>query len=747
MKLADSLLASAVVLLLSACGGGGGGATTPGGNSPDSSTTPPVATFEFSPKFRKDQAGLLAPPVMSHAGRLMNYGQFAVDLTHRFVKAGGQLTVTAQCAFTGTIVLQLEDKDGNGQTSAGDVISANLDQCGVPILARKVSGKLRVEVLAINPDNGPSVEARLSIIDELKLSWMEDTSIGLMDLNASLRGSLKASWSQTTTGSRLRVRSSEADDWVSTADRDGASVTEGLRRIDVVKEVNTHTASVESSFAFLMDMGSLGGVIQVSTAEPVVGDLDSAPRKFVVNAGLAQYNLRIERGTQPLVYTGITSLQNRATGVVEQTSDFSPETVSLMRDERGGPWDRSLTIQGGGYHVFLPWQSSLFEDRIDRACAPRIDAGVRPYSKADALFQRPVVPAPSLTEEGATVYLQFGRTIANSNPTLQFRFVDTEALVDPKLPTWNIGTTSQRLGSSYVIRPSEPLRMGRHYALEASVDGSTWGRTFDIKDGSGDIVVSAPSSGSLTQIYTHQPIVASLAESDFFAADASAPAQLRGSSLVQAGLSIVRYQWEQLSGPPLRLSSPQSAQTLAYLDGNGVAEISPALLQLTVTDSQGHVDRARIRLQTGTRRSQGAAFVRQRGSDLRAMPKEAYVGEGSILMDTGGVISPGVIDADNGAGRSGFGFLVPVGAPLTVGNYTGAIRTFTPGSMPILISSALCLTEEAQSTGWFTIREIGFDANGNISRLAVDYGQRCNAGLHEYEYGSYRFNSSVPLAP
>lgn len=264
MKLAERLLTSVLVLLLGACGGGGG-TTSPGGGTPDPSTAPAAATFQFGPKLRKDQAVLLVPPVFSNAARLLNTGQFAVDLTHRFVQAGSPLAVTANCAFTGTIALQLEDRDGNGRASAGDLITATLNECGLPVLARTVSGKVRVEVLAVDAAAGPSVTARLSIVDELKLSFLQEMTPVLFDLDASLRGSLKVEWSGSPAGSRLRVSSSEADDWTSIAMRNAVPVTEALRKIDIVKTASAQNASVESSVAFLLDTGALGGVIQVGS--------------------------------------------------------------------------------------------------------------------------------------------------------------------------------------------------------------------------------------------------------------------------------------------------------------------------------------------------------------------------------------------------------------------------------------------------------------------------------------------------
>lgn len=738
---------SSIAWLLAACGGGGGGGggSTPNG-SPQQQDELSKPTFRFGTHYPIEQSSLLSELVISHGGRLVNLAQFTVDITHRFAKPGSPLNVTANCAYSGQISLQLADRDGNGYASAGDTITASLDQCGMPVLARKVSGSLRVDVLATGKSADQSVSARLTVLDALRVSWMEGTPPGMLDSPGTWAGSLRADWSETDTGTALQATSSDTGDWRSTSTTRGVESTAILRQIQVSKQMRFDSATVESSMAFMLDLGSLGGTIKVSSAQPMTGDLNVAPRNFQINAWLADFVLKIERHANRTVTAAQSTLLANLSDASGRVQTIDPEWAPLMRDPRFDREVASYTDQGGGFTALLPWQSNLMEERIDRACAQRTGAGVDAYFHADPLFQRPVASGPGLTEAQALVKIQFGRAIAAGGRDLQFRFVDQATNADRNFPNWSVAAEATRRGAAYEVRPTEPLRMGRQYTLQASKDGLSWTDSIDVKDPQGQTVASI-SGGTVAQVHTHRPVVASAERSDLFAMDASSPARLRGSAETIDKLGVQRYQWEQLSGPTLRLSAPQNAETEAYVEAPISPSITPAVMQLTVTDKLGRQDRTRVRILVGTTQATGAVLAMRSGYDGYASPWQAYAGEGLISTDAAGLLNLRTRETKDDAASIAIGLSAPVGQALKVGTYANAVRAFRAGPSPALITGVYCNTDGVQAVGWFKVLELAYAADGQLSRLAVDFKQQCDGGQHEYQHGSYRYNSALPVTP
>ncbi|MDT9001698.1 hypothetical protein RQP53_20645 [Paucibacter sp. APW11] len=732
----------AFVILLSGCGGGSGGGGT---GQPDLVQPPPEATFRFGAGYGIEQSQRLANIVVSQTGHLINYGQFAVDLAHRFARAGGSLSVTARCAFTGTIALQLDDRDSNGYASPGDVISATLDQCGVPILERKVSGKVRLEVLSADKSVDQAVKARLTVADELQVSWMEDMPIGAFDLTATLKGSLTAEWSETAVGSQLRVLSSETDNWRTTAVRDARPVTEVLSKIDVIKRVRYDLASFETTAVFLLDTGALGGVIKVSTPHAFTGNLNAPAKQFGMQAGLADYLLDIEPAPDFSVVYARAKLTKRTTQSVVDTSLVAVEELALVSDVRTGLWSPLFGTDGESVRVLLPWQSVLIESNVDRASAQRGGgAGQFEYTKADALFQRPVAARPDLSQAGASFPLQFGRAVADNSPSLQFRFVDTSGSLSRRLPSWNVAATAERQGAAYAIRPLETLRQGRDYQLEASVDGMTWGQPIQVKDAKGNAVWTS-GTGFLAQFHTPSLMKVDVSMSPALIVDGQKPSRLQTSVEVKSGTTVATHRWEQLSGPTVLINDVNIAEPLVSYPDAASQVVKPVVLQHTVTDTQGHQEKTRLNLLVGAVSGQGALFVWDQGYDGASRAGDAVLGIGSVLVDADGSVVSRIGDADPLLQSPVFSVAAPSGTMLQLGTYDNAVRSLKPGPQASLWTSLFCYGDDEASTNAFTVLDIGRDSDGRVTRLAIDFTQRCVGGHRDFLRGSYRFNSTIPV--
>lgn len=728
------------VLTLAACGGGGGGGVD------ESSVSGDTPTFRFNARYPMEGWGSLAQETLLVGGRVLGYAQFTTDLVHRFARAEGTAAVTANCAYSGRITMQMADLDGNGRASAGDSITAVLDRCGVPVLGRALTGTVRVEVVGASSQGvGVEHQARLVIVDALRLEAIVGGPNIPDVMPGVLRGSLGSQWSESSTGMALRAASTAADDLSFTATYDGIESVDRIRRIDISRATRYDLATGSGGVAFMYDVGARGGVLRVRTPVAIEGDLDVAPRQMQVDITMGDDRvLRLQAGRNnvgPWVFKGI----GAANGALNLSSGqlWPDEAMRFTADARKSPWGgASYTDRGFALRVVSSWRDSSLGSDIDRACLQSTPN--EGWFKADALFQRPVLPPVALSEADGVLQLQFGRAIAQNTPALQFRFAESIGTFDPRYPAWHVAATAVRRGASFEIRPTEPLRKGWVYQLEASTNGADWASPKTFLDDQGVVVTSAgPSFGSF---YTDRTLMLAFDFRDTGTVSAQAPQRLQSRVTLAVGQTAARYQWRQLSGLPVTLSSPQAANT-DVLIGPEPREVEDVVLQLEVTDSRGLTDRARVVATVGNRASSGAALYRETGGVAGDFRREATRGSGSVFYGPEpGLVSPRVVGPTEGGTGVSFSLRPADGGRLSLGSYPAATLDLASLTHPGLVSRIFCGGLGAATTGSFEVLDVAYAADGTITRLAVDYEQRCGSN-GAYDRSSYRLNSLVLLRP
>ena len=739
--------------LIGGCGGGGGGGgggsngTSPGGGSPPATDTT-AATFTFGVNDAPEsRTSTVMSEVLQNSGALLNYAQFTTDIVHRFATAKSPSTVTANCAYTGRITLQFNDADGNGRASAGDVITAVLDNCGVPVFSAALTGTVRVEIQSTSPTADLGFQARLLAVDGLKFgTWGGPNVIGMPA--GTLQGSLAVAWTESATGAQLQALSSAEDDLRYTATYDGAQLTNPMRKIAVSRMLRYDTATVSSSVDFLYDAAprnGSGGLLHIKTSQTFDGDLNVAPKQFKLDAQAANgYTMRAMR------YPSTTAAPSPATQLLLPDGTATPvrmitwgTSLSLVQDPRKASGALSYTDQGGGYYVIAPWSDGRFMSDIDRACQQTVTAGINRY-RADALFQRPVLAQPGLTQPGGLIKIQVGRAIASTGNDFQFKLTDAETVTSSNLPNWSVPTSVTRHGAAYEIRLAEPLRQGRQYSMTSSYDGVSWVGDRDLLDAQGQIVNHG--SESFAGFYTDNVLVATATYSDQAVVSATSASRVRGQALLRDGQTVSSYRWEQLDGVPLRLSTPDAAETDVFLAAGGPQPVGDATLQLTIVDSLGTTDRIRVAVKAGNSVAQGAMLYTQSGSDLQSVIALG-TGPGSFFYGPGaGTVSGRLPAADAGGTGTSFSVTPANGARLSVGTFN-AVMSDSPGAQNGLISRAYCNTIGSPVTSSFQVLDVDYASDGTITRLAIDYVQQCQLGFHEYQRASYRYNSNLPLTP
>lgn len=599
------------VWVLQGCGGGGG-------DSASSDTSDPNApTFRFNADYRSPDE--LSKQIMVTGAFMLQLAQFTTDIAQRFAVPGSARSVSANCADSGSIDLLFDDRDSSGGPSSGDNITVALRNCGVPILARTVTGRVRVDIGTVGTAGVEAeLQARMTVLDALNLAPFGAGNTSGVSPLGTLRGSLAARWSSDRLTEQLRALSTPEDDLRVNTMHGGVESVDSMRRIEIAHTTRLDAATVSSSMAYVLDVGARGGHLRVRQAVPFISDLNALPHAGGVEADLGGNDLlQVQKVVRQGTFHYIEwVLSQRPSGYVVLRNDMPWDDgygvlTSDIRAWSGiglGLFVQGTSDVGGGFGVAAPWQGVMAYSAIDRACAQNIGAGVFAYTRADALFQRPVVPVPGATSEGSVFRLQFGRAIAANTPPLQFRFRDAQETPEPNFPYWNVAATAVRHGAMFEIRPAEALRHGRTYILESSLDGKDWNGERNFYDANGRLMTTGGSS--FAQVYTDDVLRVELAPADLVVASATKPARLNAVVSARDGQAIASYRWEQLSGMPVSFSAPEAAVTdVGY--SAGPRDVAPVLVQLTVTDARGARQRLRIVLTVGDRVAAGALYDRR----------------------------------------------------------------------------------------------------------------------------------------
>lgn len=601
----SGLWVAMAALALQGCGGGGG-------DSAASDTSDPNApTFRFNADYRSPDE--LSKQIMVTGAFMLQLAQFTTDIAQRFAVPGSVRSVSANCADSGSIDLLFDDHDSSGGPSSGDSITVALRNCGVPILARTVTGKVRVDIGTVGTAGVEAeLQARMTVLDALNLAPFGAGNTSGMSPLGTLRGSLAARWSSDGLTEQLRALSTPEDDLRVNALHGGVESVDSMRAIDITHTTRLDAATVSSSMAYVLDVGARGGHLRVRQTVPFVADLNALPRAGIVEADLGGNDLlQVQKVRQGVFHYIEWVLSQRPSGYVVLRNDNAWEDAYGMLTSDIRVWSgvglgllvTGTSDLGGGFGVAAPWQGVMAYSAIDRACAQNIGAGLFAYTRADALFQRPVVPVPSATSEGSVFRLQFGRAIAANTPPLQFRFRDAQETPEPNFPYWNVAATAVRHGAMFEIRPAEALRYGRTYILESSLDGTDWNGERNFYDTNGRLMTAGGSG--FAQVYTDDVLRVELARADLVVPSATKPARLTAVVSARDGQTIASYRWEQLSGTPVSFSAPEAAVTdVGY--SAGPRDVAPVLVQLTVADARGAKQRLRIVLTVGDRVAAGA---------------------------------------------------------------------------------------------------------------------------------------------
>lgn len=606
------------------------------------------------------------------------FGQLAVDWTEA-IAAGGGAPLTLLCPGGGTGSVRWVDTNFNGVVDPSDQLTATLDACHLKPLEDRFSGTLTVTLRA--PGTG---------LQQAGLITMGPTFGSATVSPVRVAGQLEFDLAADRVAKVLRVRSS-LQPLMFSASSGGRTFTDVVAQMQLRREIRRDTARVSTSIAHRLSSDLLGGEVVVSTEQPWANWFDSVPDAgalLVRGAGTPSVRLLAPA-------TGATSFDVRLDGASVGSVLVADAATGYLWSGTG--WVPQDETQRD--YLILPAGDGAFVQLTQPEAAtisPNPGSFVWTYSRplaADtvtsaAFVRRQSAPGPSWAPSEIPAELRIEGAMLTVTPLQQFEPGDTyEVMFDRTFAAPGIADTLGRT----TTRPSYTATVAQTVQASAAFDGPA--------------VILGMNTGSVTL-------------------DARSSTALGGT----------QARWRQVSGPALTLSSADNAiVTMRAAEAlNGIA-----VVELEARNSAGDVDRLLVQFPVLGDLSQAFAIgvtvagapmkvvTSVDGSTASSLPRYfAFSNAIDVIASAGGrfLSSP----PSGEAWRSGLVFGYG-----TEG--TGILSWLPPGG-------TFC--SSAARGGVVSVLDIGFDAAGELQRLAVEFDDSCD-GVRTH--GSIRFNNDAPL--
>ena len=693
----------AATLVLAACGGGGEDSPAAGNRA---AQTPLALTTGNMFAVATYGAGV--------GETVLQIGQLAVDHAQRFAVARATTSFTETCPNGGVVILTLTDRDGNGRASAGDTVTALFRDCGVPLLGETLAGEVAVDLAAATGSPPSSLRGSVTLGSGLTIVGPPTASQGV---TVKLLGSLAFDWTRSDTRTTLAVTSTAADDLRIVGTDKSVTVTDSIRAITASKALNYDQARSVVNVGLRFESESLGGSVTMSTPTAVKAYLNTYPEQGLIE-------LRGAGGGKISLVPNFVSNSDRVNVALDSNGDGVAEASDSY------PWASATD----GY---LWWDGTT-----------PLAWSLQPYFVQSYLATSFTLafPAAGVANGVNDVQrLQFTRELATP-ATLYFRYVDQGSTLGYDPVMQNVEADVTRQGALILVRPRQQLRHARSYNLQVSTDGITWNQNVTVQDSLGNSYVFY--SASVVGFATPDSLRAVATVSGPALSNASAQAQLSATGSISTTRPIASYRWTQLGGTPLQFSNPDAATTQLSWGPAAPTGVENVSIELTVTDTAGEVEHARISVPSFNSATAGRLLY------FRSSPGD-YIGAGQtqVVSDTTGNFSASPANS----GYVSYNYNTPDysawwalnlasadGLPLAVGAYENAVRAPFHGSQPGLELSGSgrgCNT----LSGRFVVLELQTDAQGVLTRLAVDFEQHCEGPQAPPLFGSLRVNSAVPI--
>lgn len=685
-------LAAIGVLALSACGGGGSGS----GDSFVSEERERPLQIDTSNRFSALQVSVIyAESLLALAHDVGAWIQ--IDLP----SGQGQ---SASCGAGGTRQVQLQDRDGNGRLSAGDLVMLQLDRCRAAVSNNVFTGRIVVSVEASPASGGWAGRVEFG-----------DTGLAFQSggVSFSWRGALGASV-QIGSGSpvfrRIALDSAAGAPLELHLQANGVSRREAFTGLRLRHDVTLEQAGARTSIELRLASDVLRGSVVVQTPEVLASYFDTyvhEGRIRMQGASGDTLDLRAADSRQA----------GWLTAWVDGTQQPDTPTGLLWRQVCAGYlwWGTGTAPQA--YVATRELQEGAFTANLVNGTA--FDAG-----SSDMLLLFSSVPAPGTRP---VAWLQHeGSQVAG-------------AYFGPA----RIDTVATLNGAALRLRLSQPLAPGQLYTLYV-LNQLPSGEFDAVRDGRGGALFGLAGTWRLRTALTAPAVMLPSADSVVLP---GRPILLEAQPTGQAQA----YQWRQIEGPPLLLSASTGAQTTVSLPAGATGDVADAVLELAVISNTGAVDRTRRTVKVVATAASTALL------QVQTVPGAApgrnlftqVAAFGHWRPDLNALFLSLTLPYEPTLQSVQLVFFVSPGQTLAAGSYTIVPSSFgVPRSGPDVVTTWGVETCSSGMSGSFTIREVAVSTEREfdgypVQRAAIDFDVSCRGG--PLVAGSLRFFSSVPL--
>lgn len=616
--------------------------------------------------------------------------------------------ITGFCDNTaGSTHYNWTDNSGDGLRGVGDTVTIQLSNCTIPQTGSTLTGSV---VITVQSKSASALGLAVDYGGGLLLVDLKDNT------PSHVFGTKVVNWSDDGLTRQITITSSARDDLKLTSinqdEATGRVYSEQLKSIDLKHSLSRETARANTKYAYQLISEFLNDTFDISTPIDLSSYFDTFPDlgEMRVQSKSTEATTRLrarysENGRQ-LSYDAYQ--KNEASPSDSGFAQWNAITSGVMW------WGEAL----GKYDEFCPSCISDF--------AP------------NKFEQLKAMPIPGSNAQIPVWSMQLSAPIdVNHVPTLRIHRENSD-YGDPYF--WGpevIQATTVAKGAYVTITPTQPLQHGLTYYVEA-VDATGSPTPIYLQDASGNIAGAWQS-----RLTIDDSLIANIS----LAADA--PILLAGKAIrldsasSQSAHGLLSYQWTQVSGPPIVFASPNQASTVISLAGAPGSDTT-ATVQLQITDLRGQVEYSRkvIPIVADQSNSVVMYFRSQTGDSMGGGKQVVSVSQSSQANFYKGY-PPSYIYFMGG----NWNLILYNGnaQPIQVGSYENAqLAPFSDTSNGLNFSyqSHGC----NRVSGRFNVLEVAYDAEGQVTKLAVDFDQYCDnstAGL----FGSFRFHSAIPVRP
>ena len=595
------------------------------------------------------------------------------------------------------------DPDGNRVPSAGDTLRATVRDCYSPGLEDRANGELEL-VLGVPVGAGPDAYAATMTFVGAGLTVGELQSASTTEASGSFRVNLVPGALST----ELRISASSADDFALRT-IDGANrTTERVRTPSLTKRIDFATTRMTNAIAFVLESELLKGRIEADTPAPLTGSPGSYP-------DFGGGTLRVRGEPTARAEASPSSLSANRTG--------DSATLQTISSASGAVTSTRTVLWSDLVEGFLWWDEAR---GVISAGNGYGTAGRPPESGFTVLYRAPESPFTV----GSEIVLQFNQPLSTAE-TFAFQVVPATG-IQPSNSA--IETSTRVVGSRIIIKPARQLEHGTPYVLR-----KLSGRY--ISQG-GSPELNWFFDGLLTQ----NNLVASATLGRIFAARGTT-LQLDASGSVTSDGAIRSFSWRQLQGTPATLSGTTTARASALLNGSPAA-VETLRFELTLENEFGETDRSLVDLEQVNDAASATLF------HLRGTPGPQTLGNGALMLTQANgqftlshpLQGVRLSHADQAGSTSSFDAIAANDQPLTVGAYEGAVEFRSFGQIAPLLRASARNGSCGATAARFDVFEVAYGPAGDLTRLALDFEQRCRADVATSSLlGSVRINSTRPI--